>query len=132
MQQSRLAMDFWGNSRIFEDTVDMGAYEIQTYCTSGTGTDALVTLPVGVRLLGNPVLKGDKIKVELFAVLQESLRVQLTEAQGGVVWQGSVHCTASQPSVLSIPSDRLNSGIYYFQVMDRHGRSKTEKVVIME
>lgn len=127
-----LAKDFWGNSRIFEDTVDMGAYEIQTYCTSGTGTAALVTLPVGVRLLGNPVLKSEQIKVELFAVLKESLRVQLTEAQGGMVWQGSVHCAASQPTVLSIPSDRLRSGIYYLQVMDKQGRSKTEKVVVME
>ncbi len=127
-----LTKDYWGNSRIIGDTVDMGAYEIQTFCTSGIETPPFISLPVGIRLLQNPIQKGDPIEVELFAAVPENLHIQLVEASGLAVWKGSANIPASSPSVFSIPSNKLSPGLYYLQVMDKHGRSKTEKVVVFQ
>ena len=127
-----LTKDYWGNSRIIGDTVDMGAYEIQTLCTSGTETPAFLTLPVGIRLLHNPVHKNDPIEVELFAAVPENLHIQLVQVNGRVLWENNVNISAVVPNVISIPSSSLSKGLYYLQVMDDKGRSKVEKVVVVE
>ncbi len=127
-----LTKDYWGNSRIIDDTVDMGAYEIQGPCISATETPVFISLPVGIRLLQNPIQKDDPIEVELFAAVSENLHIQMVEASGRVVWKGSVNIQASTPSVFSIASNNLGPGLYYLQVMDEYGRSKTDKVVVSQ
>ncbi|MBL7809297.1 MAG: T9SS type A sorting domain-containing protein [Saprospiraceae bacterium] len=127
-----LIQDYWGIERILGDTIDMGAYEIQDPCFSGTGVLISESLPIGIRLLQNPVIQGNTIEAELFAIKQEKLLVQLVETQGKLVWKSTVKSEASMPVVLSIPISNLGSGIYFLQVMDQNGRSKTEKVVVMK
>jgi len=68
----------------------------------------------------------------LFAAIPENLNIQLVEASGRVVWKGSVNIQASTPSVFSIASNNLGPGLYYLQVMDEYGRSKTDKVVVSQ
>ena len=122
--------DYLGVSRVYCDTVDMGAYEMQGLCISATNDLHFSALPLGVHLIQNPIQKGMPIEVELFGAISLNLQVILVEANGRVVWKESVSIPEALPSVFSIPSDKLNPGLFYLQIMDEHGKSKTEKLVV--
>jgi hypothetical protein len=126
-----IEQDYAGASRVYCDTVDMGAYEMQGLCISATNDLLFSALPLGVHLIQNPIQKGMPIEVALFGAIPLNLRVHLVDANGRVVWLESVSIPAAMPSVFSIPSDTLSPGFFYLQVMDEHGKSKTEKLIIL-
>ncbi|MCC7465501.1 MAG: T9SS type A sorting domain-containing protein [Saprospiraceae bacterium] len=123
--------DFLGLPRVFCDTIDMGAFEIQGLCTSAgvePNTHAVKTLEV--RLLTNPLHAGRNLEIELFSSFSESLRLQLVSATGNVIWEGYTNLAAFIPSLAEIQTGTLSPGLYLVQVCGVGGRYKTEKLVV--
>jgi hypothetical protein len=123
--------DYLGLPRIYCDTIDIGAYEIQGLCQSSTYEQSFAVLPVGIHILQNPISKGIPIDVELYAAIPENLKIQLLGPTGYTFYERSVKISGAVPSVLQIPSNDLIPGLYYLRVMDNYGRTKTEKVIIV-
>ncbi len=124
--------DFLGLPRVYCDTVDMGAYELQGFCASSTFEPRFASLPVGVHILKNPVLIGEMIEIELFAAAPENLQIQLISATGLVLSEGLINVLGAIPSVIIFPTKGLVSGLYFLRVMDGHGRAKTEKLILVQ
>lgn len=125
-----MEQDYLGLSRIYCDTVDMGAYEMQELCISDANEPHFVSLPIGLHIVQNPIQVGLPIEVELFAAMPENLHILLVDANGSVVWEGSAEIAASLPSRLFVPSTGLIPSLFYLQIIDQYGRSKIEKVVV--
>jgi hypothetical protein len=108
----------------------MGAYEIGIPCISNTNDLFFSTAPLSVHLIQNPVQIGTPIGIELFSAKSRNLQVTLVEANGRVVWNGSLSLQAFLPGAFSIPSESLSPGLFYLQIMDELGQSRTEKVLV--
>lgn len=126
-----IGYDFLGLPRVFCDTVDMGAFEIQGLCTSSglePSTQAMKIMEV--RLLSNPVQAGQNVVVELFSAFSETLGLQLVSTTGNVLWEGHSNVAAFIPTVLEIPSGTVTTGLYFLQISGISGRGRTEKMVV--
>ncbi len=123
--------DFSGLPRVYCDTVDMGAYEIQGLCTSaGFEPNFQRIKPLDMRLLTNPIQIGQNPEIELFSTFSETLQWQLLSTTGTVIGQGEVPVNAFIPAILTIPVDLAASGLYLIHVSGTSGRGKIEKLVV--
>jgi len=127
----QIAFDYYGVPRVYCDTVDMGAYEMQNFCVSAvTEPGSRALLSVEVHILKNPIQTGQTLGVELFAAVSEKLEMRLVSTTGNIVWEGTINITSFVPGLYNLPTQNLSSGLYYLQVSDTKGRTKTEKIVI--
>ncbi|MDX1913160.1 MAG: choice-of-anchor Q domain-containing protein, partial [Saprospiraceae bacterium] len=125
-----LAKDYWGNTRIIGDTVDMGAYEIQGSCISGV-EEPLFSLPAfDMRVLQNPVQRKQPIDIELIAATPQTIKLVLSGSEGRVLWQGERNISPNYPARISIPSSE-SSGIYFVKAVDKNGRTVTKSLVVL-
>jgi hypothetical protein len=123
--------DFLGLPRVFCDTADIGAFEIQGLCTSAAfEPNSQVAKTLEMRLLTNPLQTNQNPEIELFSALSETLRIQILSSMGQILWQGQTSVYAFMPTVLTVPADLAIPGLYFIHVSGAYGRSRTEKLVV--
>lgn len=122
--------DFEGFDRVFCDSVDIGAYEVQANCSSVTDNITLHQLPMIIRLMQNPVVLNTPIIVEVFPAISMIVGIQLQDITGNVFLQYETRLSANIPTELSIPTKNCHAGLYFLSIMTNDGRSYTLKVVV--
>jgi hypothetical protein len=123
--------DFLGLPRVYCDTVDMGAFEIQGLCISSDfEPEKQLVKALEMRLLTNPLQTGRNIEIELFSAYPETLYLELMSAAGCVLWRGSISLAAFMPALIDIPAQTLPTGLYFVQASGVAGRHTTKKLVI--
>jgi hypothetical protein len=122
--------DFEGFDRIFCDSVDIGAYEIQSNCSSGIDNNELYRLPMIIRLIQNPVVLNAPINVEVFTPVPEVVSVRIQDVTGSVFSQYETQISANIPTALSIPTQNYHAGLYFLSIVTKDGRINVQKVVV--
>lgn len=127
-----LLYDYLGNPRIRQDTVDMGAYELDG--SSGISEPFFEKESFLFQVRPNIVAGEQPIQMQLFNLgAEKNFRVHLLGADGREWYHSVLEDVALQaPATYFISVPGLPAGMYWLSVEDGNGRRKTEKVVRMD
>lgn len=113
-----LPVDIAGNARIFDNTVDIGAYEAQTLCTASLRETAANTSSFGhkVKVYPNPATNVLYIKTSL-----ENFNVEMYDVLGKLV--------KSTDNTNEVNISNLNEGVYIMNVFQNGKLMNTQRIV---
>ena len=126
-----LQYDFAGLSRIFQDTVDIGAFESDSI-TSNTLEPAFEQESFLLQVLPNTVYAGQPILASILNLYRnQTFILRLSGADGREYYRSILKQIPSQmPVYHTIQTDHLPSGIYFISVSDSFGKQKTQRIIL--
>jgi len=122
--------DYLGHPRIFQDTVDMGAYE--TDASSSISEPFFEKESFLLRVAPNLLSVGQPFRVQLFNLSgPKTFIICLLDVNGQEHHRQILdHIAPQVPMQHAIPTNNLPAGLYFLSVEDSKGRRKTEKVIL--
>ena len=125
-----LLKDFEGTNRVNCDTVDIGAYEIQSSCNSSINEIIATQFPIDIRVLKNPVLRDESINFDILSVESQNITFKLHDINGRLFWYNNSRINAYLPQRFTINFENNNPGLFLLSVTDQKGRSYVQKILV--
>ena len=125
-----LLKDFEGTNRVNCDTVDIGAYEIQSSCNSSINEIIATQFPIDIRVLKNPVLRDESINFDILSVESQNITFKLHDINGRLFWYNNSRINAYLPQRFTINFENNNPGLFLLSVTDQKGKSYVQKILV--
>jgi len=120
--------DLAGNPRLYENTIDMGAFELQTKAIIDTSTSTSIQQidPAAIKLFPNPVLAGQSIQLALNlpAGYSKGALLMITDASGKQVGHQEVW-EPNQP--IKAPQ---TPGTYFINIQFKNGAKTSTAIMV--
>ncbi|RYD96919.1 MAG: T9SS type A sorting domain-containing protein [Sphingobacteriales bacterium] len=120
--------DLAGNPRLYENTIDMGAFELQTKAIIDTSTSTSIQQidPAAIKLFPNPVLAGQSIQLALNlpAGYSKGALLMITDASGKQVGHQEVW-EPNQP--IKAPQ---TPGTYFISIQFKNGAKTSTAIMV--
>lgn len=120
--------DLIGDPRLYENTIDMGAFELQTRAIidTSTSTSVLHMDEASIKLFPNPVLAGQNIQLQLneAASFSKGTMLMITDASGKQLWRQELMEARQQIKAPQTP------GTYFINIYFKNGAKKVTTITV--